>query len=423
MKNKVLLSAFACDPSMGSEPYVGWNWLLQTLKASDEFDVILLTRRMHETSVRDAMSPEDSNRLTIIAFDLFGLSGMDHRHRLMKLYFVFWQFAALFYVGAYQLRNRSIRVIHHCTYNVVDMPGFLWLIPGSGFIWGPVGGGQVPPAWARRIYGDGWRREQKRRFMKKMIRYNPLVYLASMRASKIYVANDDTHDVLPTVAKPKCIRLMETAVNHAPSPQPRTDASNLKFNILWVGQLEARKALIILLDAMVYLRQHYPAVFRGLSVKIVGSGPDELAMILALENANLGQVVDLAGALPYAEVQRLYQEANAFVFTSVQDTSGNVLLEALSNGIPCIAFNHQGAKEILHGGGGMLLNVNSYDEAVCQLAEGLKTLATSPELVNKLSSDAVANINKGFLWEQKGIIQRKVLNEILNGTASFESRS
>lgn len=423
MKKNVLLSAFACDPSMGSEPYVGWNWLLQTLKASDELGVILLTRRMHEASVRNALSSEHSDRLKIIAFDFAGLSKMDHRHRLMKLYFVFWQLAAVFYVGAYQLRTRSIRVIHHCTYNVVDMPGFLWLIPGSAFLWGPIGGGQVPPVWAKSIYGAAWKKERKRGFMKKMIRYNPLVYLASLRASKIYVANDDTYGVLPQVAKNKCIRLMETAVNDVPRHQVRSTVLNRKFNILWVGQLEARKALIILLDAITYLKQHHFDVYQRLSVKVVGSGPDEMAMRRALKDRGFGNVVDLAGALPYAEVQTLYREADAFVFTSVQDTSGNVLLEALSNGIPSIAFNHQGAKEILQGGGGILLNVNSYDEAVTQLAEGLKKLATNPELAKTLSSEAVANVSKKFLWQQKGKIQRKVLNEILNDTAGFESWS
>jgi hypothetical protein len=41
--------------------------------------------------------------------------------------------------------RHSSELIHHVTYNNIDVPGFLWLVPRTRFVWGPVGGGQVAP--------------------------------------------------------------------------------------------------------------------------------------------------------------------------------------------------------------------------------------------------------------------------------------
>jgi glycosyltransferase involved in cell wall biosynthesis len=413
MKNSVLLSAIACDPNMGSEAYVGWNWLQLTLRCTDEERVILLTRKMHVDTVLAGLSPEQAQRTRVLGFDIWGLANMDHRHRLMKLYYVFWQLAALFYIAGYQARHRSIAVIHHCTYNVVDMPGFLWMIPGTAFIWGPVGGGQVPPAWSRRVYGRSWLKQRWRTLMKRTIRINPLVYLASLCARRIYVANADTLAVLPAVARGKSVPMLETAVAAVRAPAPaETTAATARFDVLWVGQLEPRKAVVILLDALVHLRHTQPRVFELLRVSIVGSGPDAAAVHAAIHDARLEQTVHVMGAISYAEVQALYQHAQAFVFTSVQDTSGNVLLEALSNGVPAIAFNHQGAREILSDGGGLLLDVDSYEAAVEAVAEALTRLTTQPELRSRLAEEAICNVRKNFLWGQKEQLHRKTLDEL-----------
>lgn len=411
MKNSILISAIACDPNMGSEAYVGWNWLQLTLRCTDDERVILLTRKMHVDAVIAGLSPEEAQRAKVLGFDIWGLAKMDHRHKLMKLYYVFWQLAALFYIVSYQIRHRSIAVIHHCTYNVVDMPGFLWMLPGTAFIWGPVGGGQVPPAWSHRVYGRSWLKQRWRSLMKRTIKINPLVYLASLCSRRIYVANADTLAVLPAVARSKSAPMLETAVSAVRAPAPKETASN-QFDVLWVGQLEPRKAVVILLDALVRLRQTHPQIFDLLQVSIVGSGPDAAALQIAIQVRQLEQTVQAKGAVSYAEVQALYQHAQAFVFTSVQDTSGNVLLEALSNGVPAIAFNHQGAREILRDGGGLLLDVNSYESAVAAIAEALVKLATEPALRSQLAEEAICNIRKNFLWGQKEQLHRRTLEEL-----------
>jgi glycosyltransferase involved in cell wall biosynthesis len=408
MKDCVLISAFACDPSMGSEPYVGWNWLKQILTVSDG-NVVLLTRRMHERPVHEALEPTSRARLDIVAFDLPGCAGMAHHHSLMKPYYVFWQVAALFVVLVYQLRHRSLAVIQQCTYNVVDMPGLLWLVPGTRFIWGPVGGGQIPPAWAKPLYGRGWIKQRWRTLMKRTLRFNPYICLASYCSSSILVANQDTLEMLPRFAHRKCIKTLETAVSGV-TASPAAQEPKESFTLLWVGRLEPRKALKLLLDAIAQIKADQPQAYERLRIKVLGTGPDAQKTRVEVAALGLAGKVELLGALPFAEVQPLYEGADLFVFTSVQDTSGNVLLESLASGLPAIALNHQGPREILQNGGGRLIDAHSYNEAVREFARAILELMDAPQLLRAYAQAGLENIQKHCLWEQKGELFRTLLD-------------
>ena len=56
---------------------------------------------------------------------------------------------------------------------------------------------------------------------------------------------------------------------------------------------------------------------------------------------------------------------------SVQDTSGNVVIEALGNGVPVVALNHQGSQVMLKHGGGILIDITSYDQVVSSFRDAI----------------------------------------------------
>ena len=114
-RRRFLLSCFACDPGAGSEPYVGWHWAATVYATRDR---VVLTRSHH----RAALEPHAGDGLAFRFFDLPFLAGLDHRHRLMKLYYILWQIAVLPYAAWIVWRER-ITDIHHVTYNAVDFPG------------------------------------------------------------------------------------------------------------------------------------------------------------------------------------------------------------------------------------------------------------------------------------------------------------
>jgi glycosyltransferase involved in cell wall biosynthesis len=411
---KILLSAFACDPNMGSEPYVGWNWLNLLLRIHPGDAVILLTRKHHVNSVNKALKRAGYENVEIVGYDLPYLSNFDHRHRLMKPYYVFWQVLVLLKLFPRLVLKNDIGIIHQCTYNVVDMPGFLWMIPWVKFIWGPIGGGQIPPNWSSVVYGEAWKKEVRRKIVKKLIKYNPMIWLAVIRASKIFVANNDTLNVLPKFGDKKYIKMLETGINRVDAKLDKKYSQDGIFRILWIGQIEPRKGLKILIEALNKLRLIDANVFKNIKLNVVGGGVEENQMSKLIDCLNLRSNIEFNGILPFDKINEMYGAADLFVFTSVQDTSGNVVLEALSNGLPCLAFDHQGVKEIVIHGGGVLVDPKTYDEAVSLIALEIIRLYKEPDQLHILSISGVENVRKNFQWCSKDVIVKGVYDEILN---------
>lgn len=385
MTRRFLLSCFACDPGAGSEPYVGWHWAREVYAGRRR---IVLTRAHH----REALEPHADAELSFRYFDLPFLSGLDHRHRLMKLYYVLWQIAALPLAAWITWRER-ITDIHHVTYNALDFPGLLWAIPRTRFLWGPVGGGQTPPPALADFYGADWGRQRWRARMKGAARRNPFLRLALARASLVLAANAETEARLAPLAGATPVRrMLETAMMSAPAGLPRR--LHAVPRVLWVGRFEPRKAPALFTSVARVLAITSPGAF---AFTMIGGGP-----LLREIRAGADDIPGLRilGELPFAAMREAYAEADILAFTSLQDTSGNVVLEALASGMPVIALDHQGSAEILPGGGGLLVPIGPPEAVVGHFAEALTRLA-DPALYAATSEAARANIRAHHTWERR----------------------
>ncbi len=64
---KILASAYACDPRVGSEPGIGWNWVRQIARRHDCW---LITRENNVEIVEERAREEGLRRLRVRGFDL-----------------------------------------------------------------------------------------------------------------------------------------------------------------------------------------------------------------------------------------------------------------------------------------------------------------------------------------------------------------
>ena len=122
--------------------------------------------------------------------------------------------------------------------------------------------------------------------------------------------------------------------------------------LLYVGRLAPEKNLQILLDAYARLRQQYPEAMRArLRLLLVGAGP----MLAALRAKPLDGLV-LGGMQTGVDLSRWYASADLFVFPSLSETFGNVILEAQASGLAVVGFDCQGVNErVDHGCDGLLV--------------------------------------------------------------------
>lgn len=80
---------------------------------------------------------------------------------------------------------------------------------------------------------------------------------------------------------------------------------------------------------------------------VIGDGPD-MARVKAMEAPN----IEILGYQSSAALQNYLSKARGFVFAGIEDF-GIVLVEALANGTPVIAFGQGGAKEIVNDSTGV----------------------------------------------------------------------
>jgi 1,2-diacylglycerol 3-alpha-glucosyltransferase len=83
----------------------------------------------------------------------------------------------------------------------------------------------------------------------------------------------------------------------------------------------------------------------------------------------LEERIIFTGAIPHDEVPHYTAAADMFVFSSLTDTQGLVLMEAMAAGTPVVAVEAPGPVDVLAEGGGILVpsQEDAFAETVCAL--------------------------------------------------------
>jgi peptidoglycan/xylan/chitin deacetylase (PgdA/CDA1 family) len=117
--------------------------------------------------------------------------------------------------------------------------------------------------------------------------------------------------------------------------------------------------------------------------------------------------------LPHDEALRHYQWADAFVFTSLRDTTGTVVLEALGAGLPVVCLDHQGAHDVVTAECGVKIPVRTPRQVVEDLAQAITRLAQAPAQRQRLGQGAMERARQ-YLWSRQGERVAAVYEEVLS---------
>lgn len=140
--------------------------------------------------------------------------------------------------------------------------------------------------------------------------------------------------------------------------------------VLHVGRLAAEKNLALLRPCMEALGKAYPQ--RRLRLVIVGDGPLRGQLEQQLPDAVF------CGAQRGEVLAEHYASGDLFLFPSLTETFGNVVLEALASGLAVVAYDEAAAAQhIRHGHSGALAmpgDQAAFIDAACWLLEEGETL-------------------------------------------------
>lgn len=173
--------------------------------------------------------------------------------------------------------------------------------------------------------------------------------------------------------------------------RPHPDLERLQ-RVLWVGRLEADK------DPLSALRGFEEAKrsVQGLTLDVVGSGPDQRLMEDWIRDRNLEQDITLWGRQPRSVIAELLSQSVVFLSSSTVETFGIAVAEALASGVLVAAPDTPPMRELVRDFGGVLYPAGD----VPAMARAIVRIASNPE---HFSSDLVAReIHSRFSFDALG---------------------
>jgi glycosyltransferase involved in cell wall biosynthesis len=154
------------------------------------------------------------------------------------------------------------------------------------------------------------------------------------------------------------------------------------FVVGHVGRLAPEKNLSYLARAVcAFLKQTRRARFL-----VVGDGSSAQEFRELFEQEGLIDRLVMLGVQTGQDLYDAYAAMDVFAFASLTETQGMVVAEAMAAGLPVVALDASGVREVVHDGeNGLLLDANAPEE---EFAARLDRIKTVPQLRERLRAGA-----------------------------------
>lgn len=397
-RHRVLLSAYACAPGSGSEPGTSWSWVREL---SRHVDLSVVTRANNQQAIEHWLQSHPGELQNVRWLFVDAPSWVLRLKRGtggIRWYHAVWQLLAL-------RRARSLlRVERHDVAHHVSLmgPGFVMtpFLPIPSVV-GPFGGLQPLAPGFVRVAGHPLL-EYGRITRNAIRRASPLWRWQLSRTSAIIVANTATRARLPAAARRRSI-LMQIGTDEAPSDPDDMDkhAQDLAvprdqpIRVLWGGVHVGWKGLELLIRALPLVRQSAEI---PVEVVISGTGVDKQRFERLVARLGPQQSVRFVGWVSRDLYRSLLSSCDIFVFTSLRETTGAALLEAMGMGKPTIVIDHGGPSDIATEATSVKITPDTPSLTIERLGDALTRLISDPDLRHTLGTSAQRRIEQEYSW-------------------------
>jgi len=285
----------------------------------------------------------------------------------------------------------------------------LWKLK-KPFIFGPVGGGQIAPKELKEFYLDQWFAEQQRSFIVQYLtQFNPIVRQTIKNADFLLFENKETYELCHRIGKPK--RVGFALSSGLPSEylpvEPPTRSISTTLKLLWVARLHPRKGLRLTLQALAEVN---PDV--NFKMTILGDGISKPYIPSWLKEFQLEKKVEYRGQLSWEEVKQEYLCSDVFLFSSLRDTFGAQLWEAMAHALPLIVLDHHGARDFITEDMGIKIPVTEPTYTVRAIARAIEYLYEHPQKRIEMGRNGY-EFAKRNTWEEKAKMMCSYYKELM----------
>lgn len=404
---KVLINAYACSPGMGSEPGMAWNWVKNLAKFCELY--IITEGEFREKIEAVVPTLEQGGNMHFyynpVSDEIRKMCWNQGDWRFYK-YYRQWQWKT--YLMAKDIcEKEKIDVLHQLNMIGFREPGYLWKLSkenGVPFVWGPIGGlKQFPTAYLK---GSGLKMQLFMRLKNFLniwqLKHEKRVDEALKTAKLLMSSIPDSYRALKKYKGLESMVIPETGCFLSEDiSTSRFDTE--EFHIMWVGKFDFRKQLPLALQAVALAKNP------KLKLDVYGSGSVgqvEMAKRMG-EELGISQQVIWYGNQKNDVVMEAMRKAQLFFFTSVNEDTSTVVLEAVSNRLPVVCFDACGMSAVIDASVGRKIALSQPSQSAHDFARILNELEGNRALLKQLSENCRQR-QMELSWEVKA---RKVVEE------------
>jgi glycosyltransferase involved in cell wall biosynthesis len=415
---RVLLLAEACNPRWASVPLEGYNYA-RALTERKDLQVTLVTHVRNRAALEaDAISGMTrivtiDNELVARPFSKLSrwlrsgtsLSWTTEMALAWPSYMVFERMVYRRFADA--LRRGEFGLIHRVTPVSPTLGSPLASLTKQPMIVGPLNGG-LP--WPKEH--PGLRSRERELLVPLRPLYKQLPYYRSTyrHLAAVIAGSRHTASEIPTWFQGRRYYLPENGIDPArfsiltdrPAPGPR-------FRFVTVGRLVPYKGMDLILEAM-----GRSDALRGCELRIIGDGPQRTHLESLAGILGLAQSVTFLGWRDQRDVGRELREAQAFVFPSLREFGGAVVLEAMASGLPVIVVDYGGPGELATSECGLKLPMAPRESLIPDLKSAMERLASDVGLCQRLGDAAKERACELFTWPKKANQIVEIYRDILS---------
>lgn len=410
---KVLAVAFACDPKAesglgGGEDILGWNMVQQLSKFAE---VWVLSSLKNKINVEAFLKEHKTENLHFFYIDFpRWIRPLWSYWAANQMLYYFWQIKAYFFAAALHQKN-NFDVFHHITYANDWMASYIGALLPIPYIRGPGGGAhRIPKSFLKEYPFRDYVSQRVRVAGQWLFRHDPFFIIGQSKAKMLLVCNQESFDALPKKWQNKATFFPVNGISKEDLKSVTLSNTVKKgFLVVTVGRLLRIKGFDLAIKAFNIFSEAHPDA----RLDIIGEGP-ELKKLNALVTVGLEKKIVFTGWMPREAVLQKMSASDVFLFTSLRDGGGAVIVEAMAAAKPVICFDIAGPGFHIQPNYGIKIKPSSPNQAVRDIAQALEDLYAHRELRESMGIAARKKVEDFYLWDTLGDRLHMIYKDMLS---------
>jgi glycosyltransferase involved in cell wall biosynthesis len=407
-KLRVLLLAESCNPRWPSVPLEAYS-LAKALSEREDLDITLVSQvRNCEALESDPIAARVHLHFInteFVARPFYGIAEWLRGGSQLSwttLTAFSWPANIMFEKMVYRrfvkdLRAGSFDLVHRLTPISSTMGSPLASLVKVPIVIGPLNGGLPWPSEYPEI------RKQEREWLvplRGLYRWLPYYQSTYRHAGGVIAGSWSTASELPSWFRGRRYYLPENGLD--PGRIPLVDSwtpptSGKKFQFVTIGRLVPYKGMDLILQSMA----RSAVLRRGAELVIIGDGPFRTTLEGQASELELSPNVTFAGWIEHTKLRDRLDQAQAFVFPSLREFGGGVVLEAMASGLPPIVVDYGGPGELVTDECGIRLPMVPRVELIGRLSRAMEMMLEDPDMCRRMSEAGIDRVRREFTWSRK----------------------